>query len=108
MSKTRSSQGQRPSRSELRASIVWPVVISVGIWVAGLLIYIFLPGRFDVLVSVLIALGLVVYLLYYQRAQRLTPGERLGSLLLATPAVAGIAYGVVRGEACLLYTSRCV
>ena len=48
MSKTRSSQGQRPSRSELRASIVWPVVISVGIWVAGLLIYIFLPGRFDV------------------------------------------------------------
>ncbi|MBP6789133.1 MAG: tetratricopeptide repeat protein [Candidatus Promineofilum sp.] len=104
MSKTRSTQGQRPSRSELRASLVWPVVISVGIWVAGLLIYIFLPGRFDALISVLIALGLVIYLLYYQRTQQLTPGERIGSLLLAAPAVAGIAYGLVRGEALFAIT----
>jgi len=104
VSKTRSTQGQRPSRSELRASLIWPVVISVAIWVAGLLIYIFAPGRFDALVSGLIAVGLVVYLLYYQRSQRLSPGERLGALLLAAPAVAGIAYGLVRGDALFAIT----
>jgi len=99
VSKTSSSQGQRPSRSELRASIVWPVVISVGIWIVGLLIWLFVPDRFDVLVSAIIALGLVIYLLYYQRSQRLTRGERLVSLILAVPAVVGVSFGMVRGQA---------
>ena len=104
MSKSNPTPGQRPSRSELRASLIWPVVISVAIWVAGLLIYIFAPGRFDALVSGLIAVGLVIYLLYYQRSQRLSPGERLGALLLAIPAVAGITYGLVRGDALFAIT----
>ncbi len=104
MSKSNSNSGQRPSRSELRASLMWPVVISIGIWVAGLLIYIFAPGRFDALVSGLIAVGLVIYLLTYQRTQRLSPGERIGALLLAIPAVAGITFGLVYGEALFAIT----
>lgn len=96
---TKSAPGQRPSRSELRASIVWPVVISVAIWVIGLLIWIVRPGQFDALVSIIIAVGLAIYLLYYQRSQRLSPGERVVSLLLAAPAIAGISYGLIRGEA---------
>ncbi len=106
MSKTNAkpTPGQRPSRSELRASLVWPVVISIAIWVAGLLIYIFAPGRFDVLVSGLIAVGLVIYLVTYLRRQRLTPGEGILALLLCVPAVAGIAYGMVRGDALFAIT----
>ena len=46
-----------------------------------------------------IALGLVIYLLYYQRSQRLTRGERLVSLILAVPAVVGVSFGMVRGQA---------
>jgi len=99
VSKSKTSQGQRPSRSELRASVVWPVVISAGIWVIGLLIWLFVPDRFDALVSVIIALGLVIYLLYYQRSHRLTRGERIVSLILAVPAIAGVSFGMVRGQA---------
>lgn len=91
--------GERPSRSELRASIVWPVVIAVIIWIAGLLIWIFIPGRFDVLVSGLIAVGLLVYLIWYQRSLKLTSGERVLSLVLAIPAILGITFGMLRGEA---------
>lgn len=91
--------GQRPSRSELRNSIVWPVAISVVIWLAGLIIWIIAPGRFDVAVSAIIAVGLVVYLVWYQRRLNMTSGERIFSLLLAVPAIAGITLGMIRGEA---------
>lgn len=102
MSKTKSKvspPGQRPNRSELRASLIWPVVIAVVIWLAGLLIWIVAPGRFDVLVSGLIAAGLLVYLIWYQRSLRITPGERIFSLLLAAPAILGIAFGLFYGQA---------
>jgi tetratricopeptide (TPR) repeat protein len=102
MSRTKSGakqSGQRPSRSELRASIVWPVVIAVGIWLAGLIVWLVAPGRFDALVSAVVALGLVIYLVWYQRSLRLTPSERIFSLLLAVPAVAGITAGIIRGQA---------
>ena len=65
--------GQRPSRSELRNSIVWPVIISVVIWLTGLIVWIVAPGRFDALVSGVIAVGLIIYLIWYQRRLRLTP-----------------------------------
>ena len=91
--------GQRPSRSELRNSVVWPVAISVVIWLAGLIIWIIAPGRFDVLVSGIIAIGLIVYLVWYQRRLNLTPSERLFSLLFAVPAILGITLGMLRGEA---------
>lgn len=91
--------GQHPSRSELRASIIWPVVIAVAIWVAGLIIYIIAPGRLDVLVSGLVAAGLLIYLIWYQRSLRITPGERILSLLLAAPAILGITFGLIDGQA---------
>jgi len=102
--KEKPTSGQRPSRSELRASIVWPVAISIGIWVAGLLIWLLVPGRFDVLVSAIIALGLVIYMLYFQRSQRLSAGERITALLLSVPAIVGISYGLVRGDALFAIT----
>jgi len=91
--------GARPSRSELRNSIVWPVAISAVIWIAGLVIWLIAPGRFDVLVSAIIAVGLVVYLVWYQRRLNLTPGERVFSILLAGPAIAGITFGMRDGNA---------
>lgn len=91
--------GERPSRSELRNSVVWPVAISAVIWVIGLIIYGIAPGRFDVAVSAIIAVGLVVYLFWYQRRLSITPGERILSLLLAVPAIAGITFGMIRGQA---------
>ncbi|MCA9868348.1 MAG: tetratricopeptide repeat protein [Anaerolineae bacterium] len=103
-SSTRRPPGQHPSRSELRASVVWPVAISVAIWLAGLVIWIIAPGRLDVLVSGIIAAGLVVYLVWYQRQIRMLPSERLFSLLLAVPAVLGITLGLVRGEAIFAIT----
>lgn len=91
--------GRPPSRSELRASLVWPVVIAVGIWLASLIIWIFLPGRFDVLVSGLIAAGLVIYLFWYQRSLKLSAGERVVMMVLAIPAILGLAFGMFEGEA---------
>lgn len=103
MAKQESSLGQRPgarpSRSELRASIIWPVAIAVIIWIAGLLIWIFVPGRFDALVSAIIAVGLLIYLIWYQRSLKLTPVERVFSLLLAVPAILGITFGMSEGQA---------
>lgn len=96
--------GQHPSRSELRASLVWPVIISVIIWLAGLIIYTFAPGRFDVLVSGLVAVGLVIYLIWYQRRLRLAPSERILSLMLAVPAILGISAGMIRGDALFAIT----
>lgn len=92
-------KGARPSRSELRASIVWPVTIATIIWLAGLIIWIVAPGRFDVLASAIIAAGLVVYLIWYQRSLRLSPGERIFSLVLAAPAILGITFGMIDGQA---------
>jgi len=91
--------GQRPSRSELRASLVWPVIISIGIWVISLVVWLVAPGRFDTLVSLIIAIGLVIYLVYYLRSQPLTPTERILAVLLAIPAILGITFGMIRGEA---------
>lgn len=103
-SKPNNRPGLRPSRSELRASLVWPVAISVGIWVIGLIVWLIAPGRFDALVSLIIAVGLVIYLVYYLRTQQLTPTERILAVLLAVPAILGITFGMIRGEAVFAIT----
>lgn len=103
MTKTKESpakrSGERPSRNELRASVMWPIAISVGIWVAALVIWLIAPGRFDVLVSGIIAVGLVIYLVYFIRSQRLTRSEQVVAIVLALPAVLGIAFGMFYGSA---------
>ncbi len=91
--------GERPSRKELRASVMWPIIISVAIWVAGLVIWLLAPGEFDVLVSGIIALGLVIYLIYFIRSQRLTNSEQFVVFLLSIPAIAGITGGMFYGSA---------
>jgi Flp pilus assembly protein TadD len=103
-SNSKNRPGSRPSRSELRASLVWPVIISVAIWLIGLVIWLIVPGRFDTLVSLIIAAGLVVYLVYYLRSQPLTPTERILAVLLAVPAILGITAGMIRGEAVFAIT----
>lgn len=91
--------GERPSRKELRASVMWPIIISVGIWLAALVIWLIAPGRFDVLVSGIIALGLAVYLVSFIRSQRLTGSEQYIVFLLSVPAIAGITAGMFYGSA---------
>lgn len=95
----RKGASEHPSRKELRSSVIWPVVISVGIWIVALVVWLFVPGQFDVLVSAIIGVGLLVYLIYYQRSQRLTRREQLVSLILAIPAIAGITAGLIAGQA---------
>ncbi len=90
---------EHPSRKELRSSVIWPVVISVGIWIVALVVWLFVPGQFDVLVSAIIGVGLLIYLVYYQRSQRLTLREQVVSLFLAIPAIAGITAGLIAGQA---------
>ncbi len=51
------------------------------------------------LVSAIIAVGLVIYLVWYQRRLSLTTSERIFSLLLATPAILGISFGMRDGQA---------
>lgn len=102
MTKTASSRGQRPAASELRASIVWPIAISVGIWIVALVIWLIFPGRFDALLSLVVAIGLVIYLLHLLRRRSMTASEIMVTLLLSVPAVLGIAVGMIRGQA--LYT----
>jgi tetratricopeptide (TPR) repeat protein len=103
MTKTKPSQqkrtGQRPSSKALRNSILWPVLISGAIWVAGLIIWLVAPGRFDVLVSALIAAGLLIYLAHFLRQHSFTRNEKLFGLVLAIPAILGITYGMVQGNA---------
>lgn len=103
MTKTKETSGkrsgERPSRNELRASVMWPIIISVGIWLAALVIWLIAPGRFDVLVSGIIALGLVVYLFYFIRSQRLNGAEQFVVFLLSIPAIAGITGGMFYGSA---------
>lgn len=98
-SKPKNRPGRRPSPSELRNSLVWPVIISIAVWVVGLIVWLVAPGRFDSLVSLIIAAGLAVYLVYYLRSQPLTPTERILAVLLAIPAILGITFGMIRGEA---------
>lgn len=90
---------QHPSRKELRSSVIWPVVISVAIWIAALLVWIFVPGQFDAAVSAVIGVGMAIYLVYYQRSQRLTRREQILSLIFAIPAIAGITAGLIAGQA---------
>lgn len=96
---TKKGAGQHPSRKELRSSVIWPVAIAIGIWVAALVIWIIAPGQFDVLVSGIIGIGLLVYLVYYQRSQKLTRREQVVALFLAVPAIAGITGGLIYGQA---------
>jgi tetratricopeptide (TPR) repeat protein len=84
------------TRRELTASFVVPTVLFLAIWVAGLLVYVIAPERFVTAVSLLIALGLFLFLIYYTRRARFF--TRLAALLLAIPALVGITISLTSGN----------
>lgn len=89
----------RPSGRALRLSLLLPIVIALLIWIVGLIIFAVAPGRFDAAVSLIIGIGLVLFLIYDLRARPDSQQNRLIALLLMLPAVAGIAAGLLRGQA---------
>jgi hypothetical protein len=86
----------RPSRTELRASLLLPAAIILAIWIVGLLVFAVVPGEFDTVVSLTIGLSLLVFLIFWTR--RVQPGLRLQAVLLALPALAGITAGIISGR----------
>ena len=95
---TNSSQrsSHRLGPTEMRSSFLLPIGISVLIWVGGILIYALAPGEFDTVVTWLIGLALLVYLFYQTR--QATAQLRIIALLLASPALVGIALGLTNGR----------
>lgn len=89
----------RPSNKALRLSLLLPIVLALLIWVIGLVVFAVAPGRFDAAVSLVIGVGLLLFLLYDLRTRPGSQQDRLIALLLMLPAVAGIAAGLLRGQA---------
>ena len=88
----------KPSRKELRISLLLPVLITIVVWLIGLLVYVFVPGevQFNNVIAVLIGSGLLIYLIFYMRG--VSTRLRLQALLLAVPALIGLTLGTVNGR----------
>jgi tetratricopeptide (TPR) repeat protein len=82
---------------EMRASLLLPIGITFAMWLAGLVAYLLLPGQFYALVSLLVGLGLAIFLYIWTR--NAPPKTRHLALLLAIPALVGITVGMVYGSA---------
>jgi len=85
------------NRRELRASLYLPIVIILGIWVMGLLVYVVTPGNFNTAVGIAVSAALFLYLIYWTRHAQ--PRTRAIAVLLAVPALVGITMGMVYGRA---------
>jgi len=84
-------------RQEMRASLLLPVGITVVVWLAGIGAFLLLPEQFYGLVTVLVGLGLLIFLIIWTRnADKRT---RRWAIILAVPALIGIAVGMVYGSA---------
>ncbi len=92
----KTGSGHSLSKKELRASLVLPVVITLIIWGAGLLLYLITPGEFNTAVALFISLALFASLLYWTRdaEKRL----RMTAVVIAIPALIGISLGMIRGS----------
>ena len=86
----------RPSRRELRSSLLLPVGIVLAIWIVGLVVYALAPGEFNIVVALVIGAGLLIFLLIWTR--RIQPRLRLIAVLAALPALAGMTAGVISGR----------
>ncbi len=84
-------------RQEMRASLLLPIGITFVVWLAGLVAYLLLPGQFYAVVSLLVGLGMLIFLFIWTRSA--TPRVRRIAIVLALPALAGIALGLVYGSA---------
>ncbi len=95
-SKQKSRSGHSLSKKELRASLILPIVITLVIWGAGLLLYLITPGEFNTAVAIFISLALLAFLIYWTR--RAEKGLRITAVLIAVPALVGISLGMIRGR----------
>ena len=66
-SNQKASSAHRLSKKELRASLILPVIITLIIWGAGLLLYVVTPGEFNTAVALFISAALLAFLLYWTR-----------------------------------------
>ncbi|MAU01913.1 MAG: hypothetical protein CL608_32650 [Anaerolineaceae bacterium] len=95
-SNQKARSGHSLSKRELRASLILPIVITLIIWGAGLLLYLITPGEFNTAVALFISLALLAFLLYWTRdaEKRL----RMTAVVIAIPALIGISLGMIRGS----------
>lgn len=88
----------KPSRKELRFSLLLPVVITIIVWLIGLAVFALTPGetQFNNVIAILIGAGLITYLVFYMRKASIR--LRVLALLMAVPALIGITLGTVNGR----------
>ena len=92
-----SSSSNKPSRKALRASLILPIVISLGVLFFGWLLFQFIPeSQFDTALAIMLGGGLIIFLLYWTRTANWQ--LRLLGLLFALPALAGITTGLTQGK----------
>ncbi len=85
------------NRKELRASFLLPTLIILGIWLAGLLVFAVAPDEFDTAVGLVVTTALFLYLIFWTKDAE--PRTRVFALLMAIPALIGIAFGIIYGRA---------
>ncbi len=85
------------NRKEMRTSFLLPTLIILGIWLAGLLVYAFAPAEFDTAVGLVVTTALFLYLIFWTKDAE--PRTRVFALLMAVPALIGIALGIINGRA---------
>ncbi len=93
-------QSARPSRQELRSSFVLPIIITLAIWVVGMVVFLLFPDNFNAIISLLIGLSLLIYL---WRGMRQAPAGlqtslRITAVIFALPALIGITMGLTQGN----------
>ncbi|MBK8987275.1 MAG: tetratricopeptide repeat protein [Chloroflexi bacterium] len=84
-------------RQEMRASLILPIGITFAVWLAGLVAFLLLPEQFYAIVTLLIGVGMFIFLAIWTR--NATPRVRRLAVALAVPALIGIALGMVYGRA---------
>lgn len=91
-----SMQSTRPSQQELRSSFILPIAITLAIWVVGIVVFVLFPTHFNEIISLLIGLGLFIYLWRWTR--KATMLLRITAVLFAIPTLIGITFGLTQGK----------
>ncbi len=84
------------NKNELRASMVLPVAISVGLVVLGGIVWLITPDDFNTGLAIAISVALLLFLLYWTRKEPLK--QRFLALVFAIPALSGISFGLSNGR----------
>ena len=84
-------------RQEMRASLLLPIGIIMVVWLSGMFAFLLLPSQFYGIVTVLVGLGLLIFLAI--RTRNADKRTRRWAIILAIPALIGIAVGMVYGSA---------